>query len=354
MLTAALLASGLLLGALGGFWIGRSRTTDSGRSTVVSVAALQSYLDSLTEFSESVPPLWSANIESSRSQMESAIGELVSKFATIVTLLDTALLASRGGAEDTDGGFTPVFDTCRDRLGDVVTTLDSALSQQQHTLEELRTLVDLNTQMKSMTAEVTRIASQTHLLALNAAIEAQRVGEAGLAFVVVALEVRQLADLSGSTGRRMGLMADQIRDAISGAFTNAEANAQVEDSMVLDANGKVQSVLGDLRALVDGLQNSSDDLGQAAGGIKDQIEGALVEFQFQDRISQTLGHVSLSVDSFRPLLEQAQAGGPESLQPFDSAGMLIELKQSYTMADEHQVANPGSPDTVDDDEITFF
>jgi methyl-accepting chemotaxis protein len=349
---AVLAAAGILIAALTGYWLGRSRRPVAGPcDTALAAPPLEEYLESIGEFSETVTPVWSAHIESSRRQMESAINDLVSKFATIVTLLDTALASSR---QNVDGGFGQVFESSGERLGDVVTALDSALGQQQRTLEELRTLVELNTQMKGMTTQVTRIASQTHLLALNAAIEAQRVGDAGLAFGVVAQEVRQLADLSSTTGERMGLVADQIRDAISAAFSHAEQDTQREGSMVVNANTKVRSVLDDLLIVVSGLQNSSDELGLATEGIKDEIEGAIVQFQFQDRIGQVLSHVRDSIDSFRVVLERSHDGRAQSIAPLDAAGILSELKESYTMVDEHQVNDSEAPPVLQEAEITFF
>jgi methyl-accepting chemotaxis protein len=353
MIWAIVLAAGCaVIGLLVGFRFGRGR-----RGAVEPMAGtgmappFQAYVDGVSEFSQTVTPLWSAHVESARQQMESAINDLVSKFDTIVSLLDSALTSSN---QEMSGGFSAVFDSSRERLGDVVTTLDSTLSQKQRTLEELRTLVELNEQMKGMTAEVTRIASQTHLLALNAAIEAQRVGEAGRAFGVVAQEVRQLASLSGSTGQRMGLMADQVRSAISGAFSHAEQNAELEGSMVLEANVKVQSVLDDLLTVVSGLHSSSEELGQATAGIKGEIEGALVQFQFQDRISQTLEHVRDSIDSFPPVLEEAHGDHPGAAQPIDAAGLLARLKQSYTMVDEYRVDGSAAPAAPEEAEITFF
>jgi len=345
-----LTVAGLLVGALAGFWFGRPRPAEAGEG-VVPVQPVDDYLASLDEFSSTVTPVWSAHIESSRLQADAAVSDLVTKFATIVTLLDTALGSSRPTMGD---GHSVLFDSCRQRLSEVVSALDGALAQQQRSVDELRTLVDLNDQMKGMTAEVTRIAQQTHLLALNAAIEAQRVGDAGRAFGVVALEVRELANLSGSTGKRMSLVADQVRDSIASAFALAEENVTREGTMVTDANAKVHAVLDDLLELVTGVQESSDELGTAAGGIKGEIEGALVQFQFQDRISQTLDHVRECIDSFRPALDRAQVGGAGLLQPLDSASMLEKLKQSYTMVEEHQVHGSGAPAAVQEAEITFF
>jgi methyl-accepting chemotaxis protein len=350
---------GVVLAALAGFGLGRRQRSGPDRpggstsagSSGVTAPAVEAFSDSLSEFSQSVTPLWSAHIESSRQQMETAVSALVTKFATIVTLLDTALGASRQPVGEVH---TDVFDSSRQRLGEVVGALDGALAQQHRTVEELRTLVDLNDQMKSMTAEVTRIAQQTHLLALNAAIEAQRVGDAGRAFGVVAMEVRELANLSGSTGQRMALVADQVRDAIAGAFALAEENVELEGSMVADAHTKVDAVLDDLHSMVNDMQSSSAELGIATGGIRGEIEDALVQFQFQDRIGQTLSHVRDCIDSFPPALEQAQAGGIAALQPLDSDALLNLLKQSYTMAEEHQVHGSGTPVAVHEAEITFF
>ena len=306
---------------------------------------------SLNAFGQDVTPVWSAHVESSRNQMEVAVGELVEKFAGIVGLLESALSSSQFAMAD---GHGQVFDTSRARLGEVVSALDSALEMKRRSLEGLRTLMNLNDEMKKMTSEVTRIAAQTHLLALNAAIEAERVGEAGRAFSVVAVEVRQLADLSGGTGRRIGQKSEEVSQAITEAFALAEVDARREETIVADANERVQSVLDDLLGLVAGLKDSSEQLSHAAGGITEEIGQSLVQFQFQDRIGQTLGHLRDCIDQFPRKLEQSLQGGPGGLEPLDSTALLESLKDSYTMAEEHDVHGSGTPVAVRETEITFF
>jgi methyl-accepting chemotaxis protein len=327
------------------------RPSQSPGKSVLDGCTVEAYLDSLTEFSTTVTPVWSAHVESSRRQMETAVGELVEKFAGIVNLLDTALSSSRSAFA---GGHTEVFETSREQLGEVVTSLDHALEMKRRSLDGMRVLTGLNDEMKAMTAEVTRIASQTHLLALNASIEAERVGTAGSAFGVVALEVRQLADLSANTGQRIGQKAEEVSDAITQAFSAAEVDAKHEETMVADAGERVRSVLDDLLGLVNGLRDASEDLGEAAGDIKDQIAQSLVQFQFQDRIGQTLEHLRDNIDLFAVALERSLQGGPRQLERLDSHELLETLKRTYTMAEEHLVHGSGAPVETSESEITFF
>jgi methyl-accepting chemotaxis protein len=348
VLCAGCLVAGLVAG---GVWGRRPSPAAETGAAGQTGRTVQEYLDSLTQFGQKVPPVWSGQVESSRRQMESAVEELTTTFSQIVLLLDDALVSSRQAVGD---GPAEVFDVSRTRLAEVVAALDGALAQRQQSLQELGLLVELNDQMKSMTDQVTRIASQTHLLALNAAIEASRVGEAGQAFSVVAMEVRQLADLSGTAGERIGQLAEEVGQAIAGAFSRAHRNAEVEGTLVQDANAKVQGVLDDLLGFVSGLRDSSDTLGFAAEGIKDQIAQSLVQFQFQDRIGQTLSHVRDSIDDLPRALASSTAQGVTGLQALDADELLGQLQSSYTMAEEHQFHDSGAPFPVREAEITFF
>lgn len=348
MTTLLLMAVAAAVAGVGGFVVGVRRAPAA--PGVPGADAVPGFLDSLRSFAATVPPAWSSNIESSRGQLESAIESLATRFSTIVPLLDTVLGMSR---EATGGSDSSVFDSSRDRLGEVVEALDRTLEQKQKTLASLGALVGLNDQMKRMSAEVTVIARQTHMLALNASIEAERVGEAGRAFRVVADEVRQLAELSGTTGRRIGQMVDQVSGAITGAFALAEADAEVEGTLVSDANSKIQSVLDDLLGFVAALQSASDEVGTVAEGVKHEISESIVAFQFQDRIGQTLSHVSASIDHFVGELAQAVAE-PSALVPLDSEALLQSLKASYTMVEEHDVHESGETAPEHAAEITFF
>jgi methyl-accepting chemotaxis protein len=299
----------------------------------------------MAEFASAVAPVWSAQIDSSRGQMETAVGELTERFAGIVENLDSVLTSSSGALHDGHGG---AFDRSRERLGDVVGTLNNALTAKRRSLAELKSLLELNDELRQMSGEVTRIAAQTNLLALNAAIEASRVGVAGAAFGVVAMEVRQLADRSHHTSERMADKVAGVATAITSVLESAEESAGREDQAVAHANAEVQAVMDDLMTVLSRLRESSDQLEQAAVGIRSDISDSLVNLQFQDRVGQVLEHLRDSIEQFPAVI--AESGG----QAVDAKALLDRLAAKYTMAEEHEAHRSGASTTVSESEITFF
>ena len=91
--------------------------------------------------------------------------------------------------------------------------------------EEIRTLLDKNAKIESVTSVLYSIAKQTNLLSLNASIEAARAGEAGRGFAVVAQEIRNLADDSsvaaGEIKNKVEIISAQTMSTVESA-KNAE------------------------------------------------------------------------------------------------------------------------------------
>src|SRR5690606_16531100 len=84
-------------------------------------------------------------------------------------------------------------------------------------LETIQQLSELAEQIGNISSVVGGIAEQTHLLALNAAIEAARAGEEGRGFVVVAQEVKTLADSSGHAVDEIRQLIEQVQHGVSAA-----------------------------------------------------------------------------------------------------------------------------------------
>lgn len=69
--------------------------------------------------------------------------------------------------------------------------------------------------INSVVTTITKVADQTNLLSLNAAIEAEKAGEYGLGFSVVAMEIRRLADQTAVATYDIEKMVKEMQSAVS-------------------------------------------------------------------------------------------------------------------------------------------
>ena len=311
------------------------------------------------QFGAAVAPVWSRHIESSREQMDTAIAGLSGRFAGIVDALDAAVHTASletNMLEDGEQGLIAVFNRAERELGAIIAAQNSAMSGMQAMLEKVEGLDRFTNELQAMAQDVAKIAQQSNLLSLNAAIEAARAGDLGRGFAVVAKEFRMLSNLSGDTGRNIAAKVGIISTAISEASNVVRESVEQRGDRVQASANTISAVLQDFKGITDGLQRSSSLLQNESTAIQQQIGQALVELQFQDRVSQIMNHVRANIEQLPVFLQEhhqryLQSGVPE---PLDPQQLLAALKKTYVMADQHAIHSGETVVQTTDNEIRFF
>lgn len=321
--------------------------------------ALESYLATQQRFGESIVPVWSGHIETSREQMETAISALSVDFSRIVSQLgDTVRSAgiATGAAGDGGNGLIAVFERSERELGAVVASQKAAMNSMASMLAKVQGLNQFIDELHQMASEVAKIAAQSNLLALNAAIEAARAGELGRGFAVVAKEFRMLSNQSGDTGRHIAEKVALISGAIIATCRAAEESVREEDGATVESEATINGVLQELRTITGSLQQSSELLKNESVGIQAEVGEALVQLQFQDRVNQILSNVKANIERLPAYLaqhrEQCRRSG--ELQPLDASPLLHAMKNSYVMSDQHAVHRGEKIAQPANGGITFF
>ncbi len=80
---------------------------------------------------------------------------------------------------------------------------------------KLAVLSERTANINSVVTTITKVADQTNLLSLNAAIEAEKAGEYGLGFAVVAMEIRRLADQTAVATYDIEKMVKEMQSAVA-------------------------------------------------------------------------------------------------------------------------------------------
>lgn len=151
----------------------------------------------------------------------------------------------------------------------------------------------LNERASTIGAVVTtiaKVADQTNLLSVNAAIEAEKAGEFGQGFSVVAREIRRLADQTAASTENIERMVREIQSAVSAGVMGMEKFAS---DIKLGASD-IEGASGQLSTIIRSIQTLTPSLGEVTTGMESQ---ALSARQITESLTQLSTAARQTADS---------------------------------------------------------
>ena len=124
---------------------------------------------------------------------------------------------------------------------------------------------------------INKVADQTNLLSLNAAIEAEKAGEYGHGFGVVATEIRRLADQTAVATYDIEQMVKEMQSAVSAGVMgmdkfNEEVRRGSEETR--QVTGQLAEIIQQVQALTPRFESVNEGM-QAQSAAAGQISDAL-------------------------------------------------------------------------------
>ncbi len=190
---------------------------------------------------------------------------------------------------------------------------------------KLSTLSEKTANINSVVTTITKVADQTNLLSLNAAIEAEKAGEYGLGFAVVAMEIRRLADQTAVATYDIEKMVKEMQSAVAAGVmgmdkfseevrTGVEEIRQVSTHLaqiihqVQTLTPRFQMVNEGMHAQATGAQQISETLVQLSEAARQTADSLRQSNQAIEQLNGAARGLQTSVARFK--LNPPQPGAP--------------------------------------------
>ncbi len=174
---------------------------------------------------------------------------------------------------------------------------------------KLEVLNEKASNINTVVTTITKVADQTNLLSLNAAIEAEKAGEYGLGFSVVATEIRRLADQTAVATWDIEQMVKEMQSAVTAGVMSVEKFTEEVRRSV----DEVSLISGQLTQIINQVQALTPRFESVHEGMQFQSQGA-------EQIKQAIVLLSESAQQTVESLRQSHS----SIDHLNDAARLLQ------------------------------
>jgi methyl-accepting chemotaxis protein WspA len=172
--------------------------------------------------------------------------------------------------------------------------MDGLAAATTNVAERLSAISEKATSINTIVDTITKVADQTNLLSVNAAIEAEKAGESGRGFLVVAREIRRLADQTASATLDIENMVRQMQAAVSGGVMEMDRFSE----QVRRGVSNVGDVGQRLTQVIDQVGSVESRFAEVTEGMHSQVQGADQIRQAMDALAQNATRAKEATSEF--------------------------------------------------------
>ncbi len=245
-------------------------------------------------------------ISASARQLEATVAEQAASTREVsATTREIASTTERMARTMADVGDT-VSDTVvstemgRDKLRSMETAMTGLMDSTGSISSKLGVINERANKISSVVTTINKISEQTNLLSLNAAIEAEKAGEYGRGFSVVAREISRLADQTAIATEDIDRMVRDMQSSVSsGVMEMDKFSEEVRTSV-----GRVAEIGEGLAAIIDRVRGLEPVFTMAGEGMSAQLVGTRQISEAMSQLSHAADQNKESLSEFKRATEQ--------------------------------------------------
>jgi len=243
----------------------------------------------------------STQIAASARELEATVSEQaaatnqVSATAKEISATSQELVNTMGDVSQVASETASLADAGRAGLSGMEATMRQLKEDTGSISFKLSVINEKASNINSIVTTITKVADRTNLLSLNAAIEAEKAGEFGLGFSVVAREIRRLADQTAVATLEIEQMVKEMQSAVSSGVMEMDKFA----GEVLRSAEDVNRISSQVERIIEEVQALTPRFEAVNEGMRSQSLGARQISESMSQLTETAHQTSESLHEFQ-------------------------------------------------------
>lgn len=245
-------------------------------------------------------------ISSSARQIEGTVAEQAASTKEVnatsreIATTSESLVRTMNEVGQTVAQTAATAETGRSNLSRMEAAIRQLIKATSSISSQLGVINDKANKISGVVTTINKISDQTNLLSLNAAIEAEKAGEYGKGFSVVARETNRLADQTVIATQDIERMVREMQSSVSSGVMEMDKFAEE----VRQGVKEVATISEHLGQVIDQVKALESRFDAVKDGMRNQSEGAQQISEAVDQLSTSADQTRQSLHEFNQATEQ--------------------------------------------------